>query len=72
MNLKEKIEDWYRGKYIPPPPDDPNSPIFFGIGSYQQPLLARIIGAVARFWVEHWQWIIGTILAVVALVVSIK
>jgi hypothetical protein len=31
-----------------------------------------MIGAIARFWLAHWQWIIGTTLAVVAILVSIK
>jgi hypothetical protein len=58
MKLKKKVEDWYRGKYIPPPPNDPDSPIIFvSAGWYEQPHLARMIGAIARFWLAHWQWI---------------
>lgn len=71
MTLIEKVKNWYRGKYIPPLPNDPDSPVvFFSIGRYEQPLLAKILGAVGKFWIDHWQWIIGTFLAIVAICVA--
>ena len=29
MALVSRVRDWYRGKYVPPPRNDPNSPLVF-------------------------------------------
>jgi hypothetical protein len=72
VRLVEKIKTWYRGRYVPPPPNDPGSPIvFISPGHYEQPMVAKILGVVATFWLKHWQWIIGTVLAVAAIVVAL-
>ena len=71
-SLAERIRDWYRGTYVPPPPNDPDSPIvIISIGHYEQPLLAKLLGISGRFWLDHWQWIIGTALAVLAILVAL-
>lgn len=65
-NFTDRIRDWYRGTYVPPPPNDPYSQIvFIGPGRYEQPRLAKILGVLGRFWLKHWQWIVGTVVAVV-------
>lgn len=63
----QKIKEWYRGKYVPPRKNDPNSPVvFIGLGHYEQPPLAKALGRLARFWLERWPWIITTLIALVA------
>lgn len=65
MNLIATLREWYRGKYVPPPPNDPDSPVVFvSAGHYEQPLGARALGLLGRFWLAHWKWIITTALAV--------
>lgn len=72
MNSAEQIREWYRGKYIQPRPNDPNSPIVvISPGHYEQPLLAKCFGALGRFWLAHWQWIIGTSLAIIGLLLTL-
>ena len=72
MAIVEKLKDWYRGRYVPPPPNDPNSQvIFLSLGHYEQPALAKILGTLGRFYLAHWQWIIGTVLAVIAIIVAL-
>lgn len=67
MSVAEKIKSWYRGTYIPPPENDPHSSVvLLSLGRYEQPLLAKILGALGRFWLAHWQWIIGTTIAIVS------
>jgi hypothetical protein len=71
MKLIDKIKDWYRGEYVPPPEDDPDSSIVIvSLGYYEQPPLAKFLAMIGRFWLSHWQWIIGTVLAVVAIIVA--
>lgn len=72
MSLIQKIKDWYRGKYVPPPENDPNSGVvFISLGYYEQPLLAKIIGGLCRFYLKHWQWVIGTIIAIIGIIVAL-
>lgn len=71
MGLIEKLKNWYRGRYIPPAPDDPNSQVFFlDLGHYERPALAKLLSAIGRFYLAHWQWVIGTVLAIVAIIVA--
>ena len=43
----------------------------FLTGYYEQPALAKVLGVLGRFWLAHWQWIIGTVLAIIGLVVAL-
>ncbi|WP_057162668.1 hypothetical protein [Lysobacter sp. Root916] len=71
MAIIEKLKEWRRGRYIPPPPSDPSNQIFFlSLGRYEQPVLAKLLGALGRFYLAHWQWIISTALAVIAIIVA--
>lgn len=72
MGAWRKIKEWYQGEYIPPPPNDPDSPVvFISPGHYEQPLLAKVLRILGHFWLAHWQWIIGTALAIIAIVVAL-
>ena len=67
-----KVADWYRGTYVPPFENDPNSSIvFIGTGFYIQPPLARAIGAVAGFYLRHWQWVWSTIIGIIGVYVAV-
>ena len=71
MRIVERLKAWYRGKYVPPLPDDPNSQVFFlSLGHYEQPALAKLLGTLVRFYLAHWQWVIGTVLAVIGIIVA--
>jgi hypothetical protein len=67
--LAQAVSSWYHGRYIPPD-NDPDSNFVFVLGHYDRPLLARIISALAEFYIRHWQWVWTTILAVLALAFS--
>jgi hypothetical protein len=69
MKFVKKLKDWYRGKYVPPPTNDPSSGlVFISPGHYEQPVLAKLLGGVVRFYLAHWQWIIATAVAVIAII----
>jgi len=71
-SFAEKIKKWYRGRYIPPPQNDPgDSVVIIGPGRYEQPLAAKIIKWFAEFWMAHWTWIITTIIMLIGLIVAI-
>lgn len=71
MTLINKIKSWYQGKFVPPPPNDPNSAIItISPGHYEQPPLAKILRIIGHFWLAHWKWIVGTIIAVIGIAVS--
>ena len=69
--LRQRLHDWYQGKYIPPPPNYPFSRVIFvGPGYYEQPLLAKLLRTLGWFWLEHWKWIIGFTVTVLGLLVA--
>jgi hypothetical protein len=59
VQIIKEIKKWYRGRYVPPPD---NSYVAFVCPHYEQPILARDLGAVGRFWLAHWKWIVPTII----------
>jgi hypothetical protein len=71
MGIVQKLKNWYRGRYVPPPPFDSDSIVIFGLGHYEQPPLAKLLGVLGRFYLAHWQWIIGTALAIIGIVVAL-
>jgi hypothetical protein len=72
MAIIEKIKAWYRGRYVPPPRNDLRSELqFCSVGHYEQPALAKLLKAVGLFWLAHWQWIIGTAIAVIGILVAL-
>jgi hypothetical protein len=71
-NIINRIKEWYRGKYIPPPENDPDSPIvIISSGYYKQPFLAEVLKQIGRFWINHWQWILVFLVGVAGLIVAI-
>ena len=73
MSLVEKIRTWYHGKYVPPRPNDPDSSlVIISPGHYEQPAFAKFLRTVGRFWLAHWQWIIGTAIAVTGLIFALS
>jgi hypothetical protein len=66
MKIVEKLNDWYRGKYIPPPPDR------ISPGRYEKPFLAKCADCLARFWMRRWRWILMFLAALAAIYISLK
>jgi hypothetical protein len=68
-NIITKIKEWYRGEFIPAP-YDPDSRIA-RTGHIERPFLAKILGQIGKFWLNHWKWILTFIVAVAGLIVAI-
>lgn len=68
--LTERLKDWWRGEYIKSSLGE-----IFGEEEakerFRRPHFVRFLHAIARFWVAHWQWIIGTVLAIIAIIVAL-
>jgi hypothetical protein len=70
VGILERLQTWYRGTYVPPPRNNPTDPIvFISLGYYEQPLLAKVLRVIGQFWLSHWQWIIGTAITIVGIIV---
>lgn len=65
--LLDRIRAWYEGKYVPHN-NDPGSGIFFVGGWYDRSPSARAVRVIFEFWRQHWQWCIGTLIALAGLV----
>lgn len=56
---RKRFTEWYKGKYVPPPPNDPNSSVFIIFpGHYQKSAAAKVLTWLVAFWLDHWKWII--------------
>ena len=65
--ITKAIREWYQGPYVPPPETRPGSSlVFIGPGHHEQPIFAKGLKIAITFWLNHWKWIITTIIAVVA------
>lgn len=68
MKLKEKIENWYQGKYIPPPKNDHDSTfIFLSPGHYEKSTGAKIV----EFHSKHWTVLVPIYLALLGVFVTV-
>lgn len=64
--LKERIREWYHGPF-----ETFDSAHIIG-GFHNPHWTARIVRTLVEFWLEHWKWIITTVLAIIALVIAAK
>jgi hypothetical protein len=69
MRIRQRLARWYRGRYVPPPPSSRH--VVFLTGHHEPSAPARFLRALVGFWLAHWQWIIGTALAVAALFLGV-
>ncbi|NKL22547.1 hypothetical protein [Rhizobium leguminosarum] len=73
MNFQTPMKhlvDWYEGQYVPYENDRRNHFIIVG-GYYERHWTARAARRVVEFWFAHWQWTIGTIIALLALCLTV-
>jgi hypothetical protein len=69
--ITEKIKNWYRGKYVAPPDNDPESGlVFVSPGHYEPSLSAKIVKALIQFWLNHWKFILGFSVSVAGLYIA--
>lgn len=64
----ERLKNWNRGTYVPPPENDPDSPlIIISPGYYKRPLLAKVFETICQFFQRQGAGIIaGIMISVVA------
>ncbi|MCK3776685.1 hypothetical protein MZK49_08060 [Ensifer sesbaniae] len=68
--LIKRAADWYEGKYVSYE-NDPHSRVFIVGGYYERHWTARVARTLVEFWLAHWQWTIGTMLALLGLYVTL-
>lgn len=67
---KQRFDDWYRGPWISPPKDD--NAFIIRLGRHKPSRTARALRAIVEFWMRDWKWIIGTVLAIAAIIISLE
>jgi hypothetical protein len=70
MSLRKKIEKWYEGEFIPYRNNPYDSVVIMG-GRYKRHWTASVARLAVQFWVNHWQWTIGTVLAICGLGIAL-
>ena len=75
MRIINKIKTWYIGKPVPPvilKMGDRSVAMSQSGEQYKRPVLAKFLSVIFVFWLNHWKWIIRTILIMVTIYVSIR
>jgi hypothetical protein len=70
MNVRGKIRVWYEGTFVPYENDPDDLVVFIG-GAYRRHWTAKIARAITQFWLDHWQWAIGTVLAICGMAIAL-
>jgi hypothetical protein len=66
MKIREKLQHWYEGTYIPEPPSSP-----FTMGGYRRHWSSKLFHSVKAFYLANWQWIWTTSIAFIALHIAV-
>lgn len=64
------VKRWYQGKFVPHE-NEPNSPVVFLGWNYERHWTAKTARVLVEFYLAHWQWLIGTVIAVLSLWVAV-
>jgi hypothetical protein len=64
------IGRWYEGKLVPVE-REPNSRSAVRLLHYERHWTARVARVLVKFYLKNWQWLIGTIIAVVSLGIAV-
>lgn len=67
--MREKIRRWWQGKWVPYENDPDSGVVIFG-GNERRHWTASALRMIWEFYREHWKWVWGTTLAIVAIIVS--
>ncbi len=66
------VKRWWRGKFIPPTLDEVRKDIRIPQhGRYERPWPATFIGVIRAFYLQHWQWVWGMIVAIIGLYLAV-
>ena len=64
-SIKDRLKIWYQGEpYIPEFPAEHVK--------FKRPFIVRVAIKLKEFWLTHWKWIIGTMIALIALWQTVK
>jgi len=67
--LAQRLKQWWRGEYIKPSLGET-----FGEEKpkerFRRLYVVRCLYVMGSFWLAHWQWIIGTALAIIGISVA--
>jgi len=66
--MLKRLTSWYEGEFIPHKNDPAGGFIRLG-GCYKRSFSATVARIIFEFYLKYWQWCVGTLLAVVAIVV---
>ncbi len=72
MAIIQKFKSLYSSTYIQAKKVTVGSlTIIVDAGHYEPSLISRFFTVIFTFWLNHWKWIIGTVLALGAIIVPI-
>jgi hypothetical protein len=69
--LVDKVRTWYGGEWKPYENPPGSAVVFMGVGANERHWTAKVARVLIRFWLAHWQWIIGAAIAVAGLLLRV-
>ena len=67
--MLKKIKNWYQGENKVHE-NDPDSSIIIIAVYTDRHWSAEIANSLVKFYIEHWKWIWGTLIAIIALIIE--
>lgn len=73
LKFIKKLQQWYKGEFVPPPRNDPySSLIIISPGYYKQPLLAKIIKKFINVFCNYKNFIVKAIIGCIITIIISK
>jgi hypothetical protein len=69
-SIGQRIAKWYEGRWVAYE-NPPGSDIVIIGGNYERHWTSRTAHVLVDFYLAHWQWVIGTVLAIAGLLVAL-
>ncbi|RUX97255.1 MULTISPECIES: hypothetical protein [unclassified Mesorhizobium] len=71
MDVRRVVAVWYQGRLVPEESMVSKHFIVLPGERYERHWTSKAAHVLVDFYLEHWKWVIGTMIAVIALTVAI-
>jgi hypothetical protein len=71
-NVRDTISAWYEGEHVPWKNEPHSNLVFVNSGDLRRHWTASVAHVLSKFWIKHWQWIVGVVIAIAALIINAR
>lgn len=70
--MREKIKEWYNGKWVPAENNPASRVKFCNIGQKEVHWTAKVIRTLVTFYLAHWKWLWGFAVSLVGVYLTLQ